>query len=286
LRSKTIKLNDFGKHILRKAVDKLDFFYFANLRFFFPALKSVDEFITSKDFAGLVEVELSAKNGRLDILTNYDKFEIALSVLNDLAGKIQAGNKQYIGTKEFFATSVKVLAKTKTLEILMGGDDKEYGKGMSETLNDELRLDLSVQDWYMYDENYGTSEEKYFIQFIRQAMDDLQKKYKQVYLLRNERLFKIYRFSDGDAIEPDFVLFLKEKGGKKTFSYQLFVEPKGNRGLIEDKWKEDFLKEIEGEFKLEMLYAKGGYKLIGLPFYNEQNTKQEFNKVFKEKLKI
>ena len=286
LRKKTIKLNILDRHILRKAADKIDFFYFANLHFFFPNLKSIDEFITSKDFTGLVDVELSAKNGRLDSLTNYDKFEIALSVFKELAGKIQAGNKEYVGTKEFFGEKVKILAKTKTLEILMGGDDKEYGKGMSETLNDELRLDLSIQDWYMYDENYGTSEEKYFIQFIRQAMDELQKKYQQVYLLRNERLFKIYRFSDGQAIEPDFVLFLKEKGGKKTLSYQLFVEPKGNRGLIEDKWKEDFLKEVESEFKIEMLYAKSGYKLIGLPFFNEQHTKQEFDKTFKEKLKI
>ncbi|MFA4880244.1 MAG: hypothetical protein WC650_01285 [Candidatus Doudnabacteria bacterium] len=98
--------------------------------------------------------------------------------------------------------------------------------------------------------------------------------------------FKIYRFSDGQAIEPDFVLFLKEKGGKKTLSYQLFVEPKGNRGLIEDKWKEDFLKEIEAQFRIETLFEKGKYKIIGLPFYNEQNTKQEFSNTFKEKLAL
>lgn len=285
-RKKIIKLNTLDRHILRKAIDKIDFFYFANLRLFFPNLKSVNEFVTSKDYAGLIDVELSAKNGRLDNLTNYDKFDITLSVLKELVGKIQTGNKEYAGTKDFYGEKVKILAETKMLEILMGGSDKEYGRAMSETLDDELRLDLSTHDWYMYDENYGTSEEKLFIHFIRQAMGELQKKYQQVYLLRNERLFKIYRFSDGQAIEPDFVLFLKEKGSKKTLSYQLFVEPKGNRGLIEDKWKEDFLKEIENEFRIEMLYSKSGYKLIGLPFYNEQSTKQEFDKIFKSKLHI
>jgi type III restriction enzyme len=254
------------------------------LRSFFPHLKSIDEFTTSKDFTGLVDVELSAKNGRLDNITNYDKFDVALSVLKELAIKIQTGNKEYVGTKEFFGTKVKILAQTKTLEILMGGTDKEYGRAMSETQDEELRMDLSTQDWYMYDENYGTSEEKYFIQFIRQAMEDLQKKYQQIYLLRNERLFKIYRFSDGQAIEPDFVLFLKEKGGKKTLSYQLFVEPKGNRGLVEDKWKEDFLKEVESEFTIMTLFEKDKYKLIGLPFYNETQTKQNFNKAFRDKL--
>ncbi|MEK7611972.1 MAG: DEAD/DEAH box helicase family protein [Patescibacteria group bacterium] len=286
LKKKTIKLNNIEKHILRKAADKIDFYRFVSLRFFFPNLKSIDEFITSKDFTGLVEIEVYAKNGRLDALTNYDKFDIALNVLKELAEKIQAGNKEYIGTKEFHGEKVKILAKTKTLEFLIRGEDAEFGKAMSETLNDELRLDLSTQDWYMYDENYGTSEEKYLIQFVRQAMDELRKKYRDVYLLRNERLFKIYRFSDGQAIEPDFVLFLKEKGGKKALSYQLFVEPKGNRGLIEDKWKEDFLKEIESEFEIRTLFERGRLKLIGLPFYNEATTKQEFDKVFREKLKI
>jgi type III restriction enzyme len=179
-----------------------------------------------------------------------------------------------------------LIAQSKSLEILKGGEDKEYGRAMSETLDSKLQLDLMKQNWYIYDENYGTSEEKYFIKFIQFAMDDLRKKYEDVFLLRNERLFKIYRFSDGNAIEPDFVLFLKEKGKKNILSFQLFIEPKGNRGLVEDKWKEDFLKEIETNFRIETLFEKGKLKLIGLPFYNEQNTKQEFNRTFREKLKI
>lgn len=286
LKRKTIKLNVIEKHILRKALDKVDFYRFCSLIVYFPNLKSVNEFVTSDDYAGLIEAELYAKNGKLDNLSNNDKFEIALSIFKELAGKILSINKEFIGTREFYGQNIKVIANSKTLEILLGGDDKEYGNAMSETLNSELRLDLSTQDWYMYDENYGTSEEKYLIQFIRYAMDDLQKKYKDVYLLRNERLFKIYRFSDGQAIEPDFVLFLKAKGNKHTLSYQLFIEPKGNRGLIEDKWKEDFLKEIESEFRIETLFERDSFKLIGLPFYNEQQTKQEFNNIFRQKLAI
>ncbi|MFC1663510.1 DEAD/DEAH box helicase family protein, partial [Patescibacteria group bacterium] len=285
-KKKIIKLNNIEAHIVRKALDKVDFYQFANLSVYFPKLKSINEFITADDYTGLVEIELYAKKGKLDNLTNKDKFDIALSVLKELAQKISTSNKEFIGTKEFSGHNIKVIAKTKTLEILVGGKEKEYGVAMSQTLNNDLNLDLSTQDWYMYDENFGTSEEKYFIKFIHQAIEDLQKKYGNVYLLRNEGLFKIYRFSDGGAIEPDFVLFLKSKNGKKILSYQLFIEPKGNRGLIEDKWKEDFLKEIESEFKIETLFEKGKFKIIGLPFYNEQQTKQKFNKIFKEKLNI
>ena len=280
------KLTDFDKHILRKAVDKIDFYRFNSLSVYFPNLKSIDEFLTSKNYAGLIAIEILAKNGRLYNLTHTDKYEASLTAFKALAGKILAGNSEYIGSKEFYGQNIKTVAQDKTLEILTGGGEKEFGIAMSETKDDSLRLDLSTQDWYMYNENYGTSEEKYFIQFIRQAMDDIKKKYDDVYLLRNERLFKIYKFSDGQAIEPDFVLFAKTKGGKNAISFQLFVEPKGSNRLLEDKWKEEFLQEIEKEFEIQTLFEKGKLKLIGLPFYNEHNTKQAFDTVFREKLSL
>jgi len=107
-----------------------------------------------------------------------------------------------------------------------------------------------------------------------------------VYLLRNERIFKIYRFSDGRAFEPDFVLFLTEKDTKKAMSLQLFIEPKGQHLLKQDQWKEGFLREIETEFKLEFLYENDNYRLVGLPFYNETLRKQEFTDEFKKALKV
>jgi type III restriction enzyme len=108
-----------------------------------------------------------------------------------------------------------------------------------------------------------------------------------VYLLRNENLFKIYNFSDGEAIEPDFVLFLKEYNTDKILQYQLFIETKGSQLLEKDKWKEDFLKEIESRYKIEpTLFGENDkYKIIGLPFYNEE-TKDTFINDFEKKLKI
>jgi type III restriction enzyme len=138
----------------------------------------------------------------------------------------------------------------------------------------------------MYDENYSTSEEKYFIQFVRYAMDELRKKYTDIYPLRNELIFKIYRFFDGKAFEPDFVLFLTEKETKKALSFQLFVEPKGQHLLKTDQWKEDFSKEIEGHFKIVDLFESDKYRLVGLPFYNEILKKQEFTKEFQLRLNL
>ena len=180
--------------------------------------------------------------------------------------------------------------KDKTLNINVGDfSDQEFGIAMSTTTKDNLRLNLTAKNWYVYDENYGTSEEKHFIQFINGAMEKLEEKYEEIYLVRNANLFKIYRFSDGRPTEPDFVLFLKEKGKKDFIQYQLFIEAKGTHLMQADKWKEEFLKEIESnhklEIQLEILAENKHYKLIGLPLYND-NTKTNFIGAFNEKLGI
>ena len=37
-------------------------------------------------------------------------------------------------------------------------------------------------DWYAYDDNFGTSEEKYLVRAIRELMNDLQEKWSDIYL--------------------------------------------------------------------------------------------------------
>jgi type III restriction enzyme len=107
---------------------------------------------------------------------------------------------------------------------------------------------------------------------LDRQIPQLREKYEAIYLMRNEGHFKIYNFSDGQAFEPDFVLFLREKTGK-ILTYQVFIEPKGQHLKVHDKWKETFLKEIREEFADKVLKLDGDtkYRLIGVPFYNNQD---------------
>jgi len=123
---------------------------------------------------------------------------------------------------------------------------------MKEARNNDLRMDLRKEDWYVYDENYGTDEEKYLVRFIKMKMAELVKTYSEIYLLRNESLFHIYRFSDGRPLEPDFVLFLKDRKTSKMVSYQLFIESKNEALRPKDQWKEDFLLQREDAYKIEI----------------------------------
>ncbi|MEA3350240.1 MAG: DEAD/DEAH box helicase family protein [Chloroflexota bacterium] len=285
--SQTVSLVEFGTAIIRKALNKLDFYRFSHLKRFVPHLKSITEFITSDDYLNTVLVEIHGTQTQLDDLTSDDKLDIAIAILQKISREIKAGTSDFIGTKDFDPIAIRYTLKDKTLQISVNeGSDKQRGIGMSETTYVLLQLDLRDKAWYVYDENYGTSEEKHFVKFVHSAMDRLQERYQDIYLIRNERLFKIYCFSDGAALEPDFVFFATEKESGKSVIHQLFIEPKGDHLLKTDGWKEAFLGEIEQEAKVRVIAQNREYRLVGMPFYNETHTKIEFEQRFHEVLPI
>ena len=186
--SQTYQLSDFGSHLIRKTLNKLAFYRFENLKRYFPHLESITEFITAEDYLGQIQVEVIGAAGQVDQLSPSDKLEAVLHVLTRLTTEIQIGIKEFVGTKEFKPEAIQVCVKDKTLNIVVDNTgDKEFGMGMQETTNMDLRLNLTDQDWYIYDDNYGTSEEKYFVKFIYSALEKLRKRYDTIYLLRNER---------------------------------------------------------------------------------------------------
>ena len=169
----------------------------------------------------------------------------------------------------------------KTLNFMLDeGGDKEFGRSMNTIGETSYHLDLSTRDWYVFDDCYGTSEEKLLIQFIDKRYDDLKTRYSDAWLIRNEKHFKLYNFDDGRPLEPDFVLYLVGKETKDTMHYQVFVEPKGAHLLRADEWKEEFLKSIKAVFEIEQLFTNKKYAVWGLPFYNNAQRGKEFAEAF------
>lgn len=151
----------------------------------------------------------------------------------------------------------------------------------------EDRLDLTFEPWYVYNDNYGTSEEKAFVKYFKGIVDDLRKKYDEIYLVRNERIasLAIYEFDTGERFEPDFLLFLQKKGTDGYLQEQIYIEPKGGHLLEKDKWKEDFLLKIEKLGIPTKTYADDNeYRIIGLPFFNKELRMREFEDNINEKI--
>ena len=100
--------------------------------------------------------------------------EITINVLGKIKQIIISEDVEFKGTKEFKPYEVNKTFKDKTLNIYVReGGDQEYGVGQNETTNTDLKLDLSNKDWYVFNDNYGTSEEKHFIKFINKTYDKL-----------------------------------------------------------------------------------------------------------------
>ena len=130
------------------------------------------------------------------------------------------------------------------------------------------RVDKSVHDVVARAAKIGgLSISKYMEQAIlKQALADIY--FEDIALLRNEQVYKIYDFEQGRGFQPDFLLFCKQKEGEEL-TFQVFIEPKGGHLISHDKWKEDFLKELEGEKRIIKINTDR-YRITGVPFYNNK----------------
>jgi type III restriction enzyme len=280
-KSQDYGLLSFGIPIVRKATQRLAFYEFVNLKRHLPKLRSMHEFITSERYLGKVNLEVSGLPEQVANLSPDEKLDAATQILNTISEVIASDKVEYKGTKRFMPYMLKDTFTDKTLNFMLDdGGDKEFGKSMNDVGETHYHLDLSKRDWYVFDDCFGTSEEKLLIQFIDKRHDDLKKKYSDAYLIRNEKHFKLYNFDDGRPLEPDFVLYLIGREKQDTMHYQVFVEPKGAHLLKADEWKEKFLVSIKESFEVEQLFTNKKYAVWGLPFYNKLEREAEFTEAF------
>jgi len=264
------KIKDFEPHVVRNALAKNDFFSFVSLKKYFPNLTSINEFIKSDKYLADFGITFETEKYAIGI-DNLEKFKAILKLLEQIEKEIKVNLTEYIGSEDFIPSFIKnhKLSQDKKIKIKK---DSERPEGQEEFLEDK--------NWYVFNANYGTSQEKDFVKMIAAEISELRKKFRQIYLFRNERQLKIYNFKDGQAFEPDYLLFLTDKIGR-GITYQLFLEPKGKYLVEGEKWKNQFLEEIKKRFKDKILeFSKSKrYKIIGIPFYQSEKENE-----FKERL--
>jgi type III restriction enzyme len=268
----------WDKIIILKGLNKIPFYHFDNLKRFFPSIKSMQDFVTNPKYFGGITVEVTGLQQDVTNLTPNEKLNIVVSIATKIANTIETQFGDYYGTEAFYREPIRKYFKNKKLSfsVNMNPTAETGKKTMRQDIDPKYYVDLDEADWYVYNENYGSSEEKFLVKYMESQMEYLNERYSDIYLLRNERFFKLFRFSDGKATEPDFVLFLTEKESGKEIIYQLFIEPKGEHLLMNDEWKGQLLGEIEEKAKIE-IYQSKNYRLIGMPLYNKEKTEDIFH---------
>jgi len=256
---KGIPLTEIPKHIIRFALSQNPFFYFDSLSRYFKNIGSISNFINSSSFLAGLEITFTGTPDRIHNLSYLDFLQALNGLLHSIETEIKSNLTEYEGS-EYIKKPIHQVFKNKEIRV---NKYDERAKGQ-ETF-------VAGEPWYVYNANYGTSEEKKFVELFARRFEGLKEKFENIYLIRNERELKIYD-KNGRAFEPDFLLFCKERDGEQL-TFQVFIEPKGEHLVGYDKWKEDFLKEIRDEQKIIEIHTDK-YLITAVPFYNYANENE------------
>lgn len=270
IEGKDIEMNLIPRNVVQFALSQNPFFYFNNIMKYFPAVKSLLNFIESKDYLGSLEITFNGTKTRLENIKNKDYLFAVQSLLQAIETEIKMNSTDYEGS-EYLNEFVHKVFKDKEIKVYK---DSERANGQESLVLNE--------PWYVFNANYGTSEEKSFVEMFARRFESLNQKFKNIYLIRNERQIKIFD-KLGRAFEPDFILFCKQKTDNELV-YQVFIEPKGGYLIANDKWKEDFLREIRLKEQSIEIHSDN-YLITGVPFYNNSNE-NDFKRSMEDALNL
>ena len=136
--------------------------------------------------------------------------------------------------------------------------------------------DYKKAPWFVYNEAIVDKLERSLIELVQGYVEELQNKYKDVYLIRSDERntkLKLHEFA-GDVSHyagflPDFVLYL----ANESYIYQIYIEPKGTQLLAQYQWKEDVLTSISPE-SVDVIGENDQVKLYGVKFYVAGDERQ------------
>ena len=260
---------------IQKAIQRRPFFHYSNLKNYMPSISSMKTFIESKDFLGDLTLYVSLPSEtEIKDLDPITKLEMVEKFFESMEKKIRLNYMKNRGTPVFEGVKFSKLINDYQIEL------NKVNQGISDI--DELVKDRNMRDhdWFIYDKAIVNSWENSFINFINDYIKQLKEKYKEVYLIRNERKVKIVEIDGTRGFMPDFLLYLQDE----SCTYQIFLEPKGDHLRVQDKWKEDFLTSLGERNDVEVLTENEEVRLLGIKFYSETpELKERFRKDFIEK---
>lgn len=268
---------EIDRRFIEKAMNRLTFFHFNNLKKYIPLLNSREEFLGEKWLNiqnRTIYANVPNKITRAD-LTAEEKLRIVELYLLEVAQKIKKNSSSHRGTNKFIGYPLKDYVT-------------DYKKRIPNYDTSKLFMDKNPQtvQRYVIDEDYFVYEsaiinltEKQLIDRIGERVEELKEHYSEVYLIRMDENMhresaksenmKLHEFNPNakdvhfEGFQPDFILYLQNA----EFFLQVFIEPKGSK-IEEQQWKEDLLMYInDNEAELVFEDDVNGVKIKGLKFY-------------------
>jgi len=149
---KDIKVKDIPCYITCNAVSKNLFYTFRSLKHYFPHIKSMREFISADGYLGGLEITFQGDSAEIYSLSNRVQLDALIGLLGQIEAEVRKNITEYRGTENFKPNNVYSIFHNKVLKLLK---DSERENGDEQFLSDK--------EWYVFNANYGTSEEKAFV---------------------------------------------------------------------------------------------------------------------------
>ena len=130
------------------------FFYFDSLSYYFPNINSISNFIESSEFLADLEISLVGTSHKIKKINNEDYLEALNGILQNIQNQIINNTPDYEGS-DFFKVPFQSVFK-----------DKEIGISRNDERSNGQENIVADKDWYVFNANYGTSEEKQFVELF------------------------------------------------------------------------------------------------------------------------
>ena len=281
--TKTISVSRIDDRYVKKAIQKLDFYQFSNLKQYIPNLQSMNDFIYGSNWLNsnnlklflTVPVEYREAN-----LTAEEILKVIVDLLKEYQVKIQSGYVKQRGTNNFIGYPIKEYLSDYNKRVPEYDTQTQFDK-----TQDIKVYQMKDDPFYVYDNAIVNRLEYQLIERIKAYVEDLKIKYgKAVYLFRmdetmhresakSEKL-KLHQYQENPkygvhltGFQPDFILFLEDTN---DYYFQIFIEPKGMSGERFEKeiWKEELLLYMtDHHADMEFMDNESNIQISGLKFY-------------------
>lgn len=281
--TKTISVPRFDDRYVKKAIQKLEFYRFDNLKKYVPCIQSMSEFIYGEQWLNArnlklfltVPVEYRERN-----LTPDEILAVIVALLKEYQVKIQTGFVKKRGTNKFIGYPIKDYLGDYKKRVPEYDTQTQYEK-----TQDIKIYEMNADAFYVYDKAIVNRLEYELIERIKGHVLELQAKYhKAVYLFRMDETMhresaksealKLHQYQQNPergihltGYQPDFILFLEDTD---DFYFQIFIEPKGMSGerFEGELWKEELLLYMTNhQAEMEFADAENNVQISGLKFY-------------------
>lgn len=300
--TKTISVGKIDVRYIKKAIQRLEFYKFDNLKNYLPMLKSMHEFIYDEKWLNTNNLSFFLTvpmNYDSNDVTKDDKLEVIIDLLKEYETKIKSGYITKRGTNKFIGYPIKEFLTNYKKRV----PEYDTSNLFNETMQKVSIYEID-DEFYVYEKAIVNQLEFELIERIKAQVQYLKEKYKKsVYLLRmdenmhresikSEKL-KLHQFGsrinrDGiktdvhlRGFQPDFILFLEDK----DFYFQIFIEPKGMGGdrYVKELWKQDLLLYIaDNQAEIEFESNDKNVTISGLKFYTKgdgQHTMEQLKRI-------